>query len=255
MPHPLRSLLLAATLLAPALLLPAQSIPDQSAPAPTPHTLIERAIAFEKSDKSKTRYTYFELDHGQNRDHKGKLFADNTKLYENIWIADLPYKRLVELNGKPLTGDDLAREQARYDQAVAEHSGLGTEARAKIERVHLVNANIHLASLLTPAYTLTEFRQESIAGNLAHVIDCTPVSSTDPLHPTPTKHYEFWITNSGAILRTIFDILADEPEMLHGSHGQFDSQLIDGNLLPLHDLMHFYTPNTGANAIHFVKAA
>jgi hypothetical protein len=263
MPHPLRSLLLAATLLAPALLLPAQSIPDQSAPAPTPRTLIERASALNKDQTAKTRYTYFMLERLEDRYDKERTirytglhnlmqnigFTKTTTLYEITWIGDLPYMRVVELQGKPLKGQALADEQARYDQAVADHSGLDMPARARIIHQTLGHSKIHIDDLLTPAYALTELRQETLAGHLTHLIDCVPVPSTDPAHPTATEHIQLWITDSGAILRNITDLIADEPEELQGSHMQVDNQLIDGTLLPQHALGHTYMLMAGENAI------
>jgi len=83
------------------------SLTSQSTAAPTPRALIEKAIALRKSDKVLPRYTYFMLDHAQNRTQKGKLFLDTTTLYEYTWIGDLPYGRVVELQGKPLRGKAL----------------------------------------------------------------------------------------------------------------------------------------------------
>jgi len=263
MAHPLRFLLLAAALLTSALPLAAQSAPAPSAPPLSPRALIEKAIAIDSDKTPKTRYTYFELEHLENRFYKGRpilynglpilkrgtRFINTTTLYEYTWIGDLPYMRVVERQGKPLTGDALAKEQARYDQAVTDHSGLGLEARARIIHQTLVDPDIHLADLLTPAYALTELRQETLAGNLTHLIDCVPAPSTDPLHPTATEHIQLWITGSGAILRSITDVIADEPEVLQGSHMQIDSQLIDGTLLPQHELMHLYTPKVVKGSI------
>ncbi len=238
-----------ALLLGPGLELPAHAQPN-----PTPGTLIEKAIAASKDTSSRTRYTYFKLDHLKNsyREHVffGKrTFVDTTTLYEFTWIGDLPYGRVVEVQGRPLTGEALAQEQARYDQAVADHSGLGVVARAKINHMGLIGSDIKLTDLLTPAYRLTEIRQETIDGHLTHVIDCVPIPSTDTLYPAATRHAQLWITDSGAILRKTFDVLADEPELLRGSHVQFDSQLINGDLVPLHDLVHVYFFLAPRNAV------
>lgn len=222
-------------------------------PALSPRTLILKARTADMDKGSRTRYTYFELSHLENRFRKGRpifhlgnLFVNTTTLYESTWIGDLPYLRVVEFQGKLLTGDALAKEQARYDQAVAQHKGLGRDARARILHQKLVKSNINLADLLTPAYSLTELRQETIAGSLTHVIDCVPAPSADPLHTAATEHLQIWVTDSGAILRKTFDVIADEPEMLRGGHGEFDFQLIDGNLLPKHDLLHFDVPRKGS---------
>jgi hypothetical protein len=245
------------------LLAPVFVFAAQSAPSPTPNSLIEKAIALDNDKASKTRYTYFELEHLENRYYKGRpilyngipilksgtRFIDITTLYEYTWIGDLPYMRVVELQGKPLTGEALAREQARYDQAVADHNGLGRGNRAKLIHQTLVNPNVQLADLLTPAYTLTELRQETLSGSLTHVIDCVPAPSTDPAHPAATEHLQLWITGSGDVLRRITDVLADEPEVLRGSRLQIDSQLIDGTLLPLSERTRLYTPKVVKGSI------
>jgi hypothetical protein len=210
-----------------------------------PRALIEKAAALRQDNSSSTRYTYFKLSHLKNsyKEHVifGKrLFLDTSTLYEYTWIGDLPYGRVVEVQGEPLTGEALAKEQARYDQAVADRSGLGPAARAKINHLTMISDDFKLKDLLTPAYTLTEIRQEQIAGTLAHVIDCIPMPSADPLHPAATRHYQLWIAGSGVILRESFNVVADEPQLLRDSTSQSDFQLIDGNVLPLHNVGHVY---------------
>jgi hypothetical protein len=225
-----------------ALLAPCSSLPAQSIPAPTPHALIEKAVALRKSDKVLPRYTYFLLIKTQNRTSKGKLFVDDTTLYEFTWIGDLPYGRVVEINGKPLKGKALADEQARYDKAVADHASLDI-VPAKLKNAYRLDTALHLEPFLTPSYAISELRQETMAGNLTHVIDCAPVPSTDSAHPTATRHATLWITDSGAILRETYEVVADEPDRMHGSHGQDDFQLIDGNLLPQQSFFHLNAPN------------
>ena len=222
---------------------------------PTPRALVEKAITLRQDHDAPTRYTYFKLSHLKNsyKEHVvfgKKLFVDTTTLYEYTWIGDLPYGRVVEVQGKPLTGDALAAEQTRYDQAVADHAGLGPAARAKIDHLTMVGSDFKLKDLLTPAYTLAEIRQDQIAGTLTHVIDCVPTPSTD--HPA-TRHEQLWITDSGLILRESFDVLADEPQLLRGSHSQSDYQIIDGNPLPLHDVGHVYFFSPARKAIILIE--
>jgi hypothetical protein len=216
------------------------------AAAQTPTQLVQQAIDAAQSAKtSQTRFTYFDLEHNQNRNEKGKLFSDRIILYEDTYIADLPYKRVIEVDHKPLTGDELAREQARYDEAVAQRKGFDTAARARLLHEKLVDGKLHLTDLLTPAYTLTQLRVENLPqpsgpALLTHVIDAAPANST------PTKHFELWITDQNpTILRMTFDVLTDEPNMLHGSNNRTDYQLIDGIPLPTHQATHFYYPNNG----------
>jgi len=219
------------------------SLTPQSATAQTPRALIEKAIALRKSEKVLPRYTYLMLSRAQNRTAKGKLFLNITTLYEYTWIGDLPYGRVIEEQGKPLKSKALDLEQARYDQAVAGHGGLDVDVRAKIRHAYLVDTSLSLEPFLTPAYALRELRQETLVGNLTHVIDCAPILSADSNQPAATRHAIAWITDSGVILRTTYEIIADEPDRLHGSHGQEDFQLIDGNQLPQHNLFHLNAPN------------
>jgi hypothetical protein len=216
---------------------------SQSTAAPTPRALIEKAIALRKSDKILPRYTYYMLSHTQNRTQKGKLFLDTATLYEYTWIGDLPYGRVIELQGKPLKGMALADEQARYDKAVADHGGLDVAERARTKHYYLVNTSLRLEPMLTPVYAVTELRQETLAGTPTHVIDCVPAPSADSTLPPATRHATLWITDSGAILRDTYEVVANEPDKMPGSHGQEDFQLIDGNQLPQHSFFHLNSPN------------
>jgi hypothetical protein len=218
------------------------SLAAQSTPAPAPRVLIEKAIALRNSDKILPRYTYFLLSHTQNRTQKGNLFLDDTTLYEFTWIGNLPYGRVVEHQGKPLKGKALADEQARYDKAVADHASLDI-VPAKLKNAYRLDTALHLEPLATPAYAISELRQETLAATLTHVIDCAPVPSTDPAHPAATRHATLWITDSGVILRETYEVIADEPDKMHGSHGQVDFQLIDGIQLPQHSFFHLNAPN------------
>jgi hypothetical protein len=210
----------------------------QSELAATPHFLIEKAITLRKSDKTLPRYTYLMLNRTQTR-NKVQFSFDLSTLYEYTWIGDLPYARVAEIQGKALQGKALAREQARYDQAVAGHAGLDLDARGiSFKNSFLLISPLDLEPFLTPAYTLSELRQETLAGNLAHVIDCTPAFPTDSAYPVATHHATLWITDSGAILREAYDVVANEPDRPRGSRGQEDFQLIDGNLLPQHAALH-----------------
>jgi hypothetical protein len=181
------------------------------------------------------------LNRYQIRD-KVKIGIAFATLYEYTWIGDLPYARIVELQGKPLQGKALAREQARYDQAVAGHGGLDLDTRRLLNNSLPFMSPLELDPFLTSTYTLSELRLETLAGNLTHVIDCTPAHSTDSAHPTATRHATLWITDSGAILRDAYEVLADEPKSLHGSYGQDDFQLIDGNQLPQRNSFHLNAP-------------
>lgn len=223
--------------------IPAVALSQQAQTGPNPQTLIEKAIQLSNSQKVLPRYTYFLLELTQNRTPKGKLLLNDSTLYEYTWIGDLPYGRVVEKQGKPLKGQALADEQARYEKALADHAGLTMNTRLKGTRATLVDPALELEPLVTAAYTVREVRQETLTGSPTHVIDCTPVASSDPAHPAATRHVVLWITDGGVILRHTYDVVSDESDKLRGSHGQEDFQLIDGNRLPQHRTFHLNAPN------------
>jgi hypothetical protein len=128
---------------------------------PEPVSLLRPA--FEKIDQAKgayTRFTFLDLNHNMNFNEKGKESADETHLYDVTYIGDLQYSRLLEIDGKPLTGKELAQEQERYDDAVREHSALDDAARAKILHQSMKNFGFSLSlSDLSAKY------QNTIAGH------------------------------------------------------------------------------------------
>jgi hypothetical protein len=218
--------------------------PPSPPPSRDPSTLVKAALhRMEQADDAKTLYTRFDLEHTVNHNKKGKLTSQYTALYEDTWINDLPYKRLVEWNGKPLTGADLAAEQARYDKAVADRQKLDIASRAALMHQKYTNTIIRLNKITTPDYRLTELRQQTLNGQLIHVLEADPQPSLDPAHPIPQQRFEIWITDADpTILHIVCDILDDEPPILHGATYQTEYQLIDGQPLPSHEIYHSYTP-------------
>jgi hypothetical protein len=194
-----------------------------------------------QADDTKTHFTRFDLEHTVNHNKKGKLTSQYTALYEDTWINDLPYKRLVEWNGKPLTGADLAAEQARYDQAVADRQKLDLASRAVLMHQKLTNTNIGLNKIITADYRLTELRQQTLNGQLIHVLEADPQPSLDPAHPIPQQRFELWITDADPILLHIScDLLDDEPPNLRGATFLSEYQMIDNLPLPSHETSHAY---------------
>lgn len=229
------------------LLLPLLAPLGLNGQTPSPRELLQQAVERSTFQKDQNhRFTDFDLEHTQNRNEKGKLYDDTTTLYEDTWIADLPFKRVVELNGKPLTGKALSVEQARFDRAVRDRSALDLSARARLIHAQFYSAHFQLDQFADPSYRLTELRQEPLNGQLTRVIDASPIPSTDPLHPTPTRHALLWMTSqSPMLLRSEFDLVGDEPNFLHGSHGQQSYLVLDGVPLVEHALIHFYVLNQG----------
>jgi len=156
---------------------------------PDPLSLLRPA--FEKIDQAKgahTRFTFLDLNHNMNFNEKGKKSVDETHLYDVTYIGDLQYSRLLETDGKPLTGKQLAQEQERYDDAVRKHSALDDAARAKMLHHAMKNFGFSLSlSELSAKY------QNTIAGHTtSDVCDCVIIDSI-PLPGASQRRYRFWV--------------------------------------------------------------
>jgi hypothetical protein len=183
---------------------------------------------FEKAKNSKTRFTYLELVHTQNFNEKGKKTVDYTQLFEVTYIADLEYSRLLEENGKALSGKALAVEQKRYDDAVQERWALDGFARAKIQHQKMLGAGINLGDLLTK-YRSSVVDRASMDGCNCVLVDVVPLSTE------AKKHYRLWIDpNTSEIHRLDFEQLADENELLSGGTGTVTYQYLEGIPLVVH---------------------
>jgi hypothetical protein len=189
--------------------------------------------AFKKMDQPKetrTRFTFVDLCHNVNFNEKGKKTADETQLYDVTYIGDLQYSRLLEVEGKPIKGKQLAEEQQRYDAAVREHSALDDAARAKIQREAMKSFGFNLSlSELTAKYknTIADHTTSEDCG--CFVVDSVPLPSA------PQRSYRFWIDSAKQEMMKIEStLLADEDGKLKGSSVTLQYTYLDGIPLVSH---------------------
>jgi hypothetical protein len=215
---------------------------------PEPLSLLRPA--FKKVDQAKeahTRFTFLDLNHNMNFNEKGKKSADETHLYDVTYIGDLQYSRLLEIDGKPLTGKQLAQEQERYDDAVREHSALDDAARAKILHQSMKNFGFSLSlSDLSAKY------QNTIAGHTtSEVCDCVIIDST-PLPGASQRRYRFWVDPAKEEVMTMEStVIADDGDKLKGSTFRLQYTYIDGSPLVSHSHIDA-TLLTGKKRVHVV---
>jgi len=187
--------------------------------------LLPALARFDLAKKSTTRFTYLYLDHTQNFNAKGKRTVEYRHLYEVIYIADLEYEKLLEMNGKPLKGKALKEEEDRYDQAVRERAALDQAARSKIEHQEVKHFDVNLKYLATK-YRNTVTGLVKLEGRECSLIDSIPLErATD----APKKRLRIWLDAAqGQILRIEFETLADEEGVLGGATGNQSFTYIDG---------------------------
>lgn len=205
-----------------------------------PTLLLRAAIDKNRAaDSGKTRFTYDLLQHSRNFNQKGKLIYEVTRRYEVIYIADLLYQHLLEINGKPLEGQDLADEQKRYDDAVRERTALDAVARAKLMHYKHKNVDFKFGQILTK-YNSRVVEPTQLNGRSCLLIDSTPLET---VADAPKRHLRIWLDpKQNEFLRIDFDLLADEEDLLRGSSGSMNFAYIDGVLLDTLDHLDFTLP-------------
>jgi hypothetical protein len=211
-----------------------------------PWALLKPALAkLSRAGDSKTRFTFFDFSHLQNFDEKGKKFVDMTQLFEVTYIGNLQYSRLVETNGKPLSGKDLKKEQERYDEAVREHLALDDGARAKIQHQEMKRFDVNLNDL-SKDYRSSIVGHEDVNGTDCVLIDAVPLSSAGQ------RHFRIWVDPAKErMMRIETTMLADEGDKLSGSKLSQTWMFIEDN--PLVAESHFDTRIlVGRKQIHVI---
>jgi len=221
---------------------------SQTDPDATP--ILRAAIEKIPPDNVKMRFTYFMREHSQNFNQEGKLISEITRLYEVIYIADLEYQRLVEVNGKPLAGQALADEQKRYDDAVRERTALDGAARAKLMHSRYTKLSSRFEDLVTK-YHSTVVAHTQFGGRACLLIDAMPLGT---IADAPRQHLRLWLDpQKSELLHEEFDLLGDEVDILRGSKGWANFTYMNGVRLTTEDHLEFILPVKNKNVYRAVS--
>ncbi len=155
--------------LAPILLFAFAAAP---APAPDPAAIVRKSVNLDQDNWKKARdYAYIERQ--QQRDGNGKT---SSKTYDVTYLYGKEFRRLIAKDNKPLSAADAAREQKRYDKAVARQAAESPEKRAKEEASAEKERekDREFAREIPDAYNFQFLGEDSIDGHPAWIISATP---------------------------------------------------------------------------------
>jgi hypothetical protein len=192
-----------------------------------------------EGELARESFTRHDEDYLLERIEYGQFLVEHSYLYDDVWINGLPYKRLLEQDGKPLTGRRLAAEQKLYDQAVAERTKLGYAERLKMRHARLLDTHVDIDLVLGEDYRLEELRTEMVGEQLTHVIQADPVAPLSASTSATDKRYRLWITDKDPMLVCYdYELLSDEPDVRSGTSGVLNYQLIEGIPMPWKTTFH-----------------
>jgi hypothetical protein len=101
---------------------PATATPPQGNDRPIPdiQSLMEQVEAQEKiSQKTIHHYIYHVTSKQQDLDSHGAVTKTSTEERENFWVSGAFISRLLSRDGKPISGDDLKKQNEEIDKRIA----------------------------------------------------------------------------------------------------------------------------------------
>ncbi len=215
-------------------------------PDDTASVVAAALLRVKQADAREPTLTRFQLEHNLILKSNGQRSGESTKLYEQTWINGLPYKMLIERNGKPIAGEELAQEQKRYDQFVAEHKALDEAERARINHGKLLKSTLDFARLQTSAYRITQLRPDQCIGRPCHVYLAQPNHAAPPDPNAKPFTYQLWITDTHPLLtRLTFVLPASSSESGHETTGTLEWDLFNGNPVESHSFFIGFTTDHG----------
>ena len=234
--------MLTAALALPACAQDSAPAPAAHAPTPTGSTKADSMTPAELADVASRgieassmitrKYTYVETEHNQNF-IDGQLEVDHTTVTENIFIHGLPYMRKTAVDGKPLAGKDLKRENALYEDAVKKRTALDEATRADMERHAFRSSSRTDLGKLSQNFQLANLGHEDIDGHDCIILDATPKpESTDT---SLARHIRMDMdANSLDVLDIRIEFLADDNGFSKGSILDTRYTVLDGVPLASH---------------------
>ena len=148
-----------------------------TAQAPDPREIMTRAVTRDQMNWEKAKaYTYFSRTTVRETDSKGNITKTERKVNEVLILFGQPYEKLIEKDGKPLTGKDLAKEQEKLDKLLAKRQKETESERAKrladFEKER--RQQREFAREIPKAFTFQMVGEEQVGGRRAWIIDAKP---------------------------------------------------------------------------------
>lgn len=140
---------------------------------PDVRTIIERSVAATEADwRASVGYDYFEQDGPRG----------NSKTYEVRMILGSPYRRLVKVNGAPLSEDDQKKEQQKLDQAIAQRRAESPSDRAKrVAQFEKDRQRDHFLMMqITKAFDFSFAGTKTVRGYTVYVLRATARKGYQP---------------------------------------------------------------------------
>lgn len=111
-----------------ALLSTAGSLPAQAPPDPL--AIVRKSVELDQSNWQRMKdYTWIARQTDRLLDSDGHVKSEKSEQWETVVVFGEPHHRMLERNGRPLSGDEQRKEQEKLDKAVAKREHESPEQR------------------------------------------------------------------------------------------------------------------------------
>lgn len=149
----------------------------QDIAAPDPAEIMKKLASRDQSNWERAKdYTYLSRQKVDVRDSKGNVKKSIREAHEILILFGQPYRKLVEKDGQPLTGDKLRKEQEKLDKLVAQRQKETPSERekrlAEFEKERRKEREFALE--IPKAFHFTLLGEEPVSGRPAWIIQAEP---------------------------------------------------------------------------------
>src|SRR5277367_1834370 len=232
--------------------IPANAAGNQAVNLEDADSLLRAAVPRTLRNRRESMAFTYAIDY-RNRNYtlRGKLLTDYSAKYEIIFVGDLPYRRQIEENRKPLSGQQAINEARRYDEAFAERSRMSLEQKRDYLR-RPWNVDVPLPQLPT-LFANRIVGEDSVDGRPAIVVESLPRPDAQPADEEERralhKSVKLWIDREDLIVsRLEATLVAEDAAMMPGTVAHIDFMRKDGVWLPAQSDVRFET-TTGSEIV------
>ena len=186
-----------------------------------PETLIRAAAEEDKrQEELRSPFVFRERQRNWNVDKSGRRGEKPwvERIYEHIFLEGLPYKQLIEKNGKAIVGAERQRLASAREQEAARR-----RENRKLRKPFLPGTrNIRMGTLaeLPEAYVLKSSGEETVEGAVCDILEAEPNGrkETERLRELQSYRQRLWIAREKRVLvRRRVEVIGPDSEVLPGS--------------------------------------
>ncbi len=145
-----------------------------------PVAIVQRLTAADAANRPiAQQYVFLEETEEREFDKKNRLEKRTTETREVVFLYGRPYERLIAKNGQPLTGKELAKEEAKFQKESSKRQRESEQDRARLAKQDEKRRNElrQLIDEIVKAYELTLLGIETIDARRVYRIQAEPRSN------------------------------------------------------------------------------